>query len=72
MVVITEADVASVRERIAAENVIMRPKTDREMIRRVVEWVGGDADLAADAILMQPRPEWLFALIGMDMSRLSR
>lgn len=61
-------DVAELRERIAASGVQLRAKTDVVMLARVLDHVR-DIDLAAQAILMEPRPQWVRTLIGADLMK---
>lgn len=62
------ADVQDVREWVAASGVQMRSKTDVVMIARVLDHAG-DVEIAAEAILMEPRPQWVRTLIGADLMR---
>ena len=62
------ADVVEVRERIAVSGVQLRSLTDGVLIARVVDHVG-DVETAAQAIVMEPRPNWLRDLIGADLMR---
>lgn len=64
-------DVAELRERIAASGVQFRSATDAVMLARVIDHVG-DLELAADAIVMDPRPSWLRDLIGLDLVKVHR
>lgn len=41
--------------------------TVMSQISRVLDRVG-DADLVVDALLLRPRPAWLHALVGDDLS----
>jgi hypothetical protein len=61
-------DVAELRERVAASGVQMRSKTDAVMLARVLDHAR-DVDLAAEAILMEPRPQWVRTLIGGDLMK---
>lgn len=61
-------DVQELRERIAASGVRMRAKTDAVMLERVLDHTK-DVDLAAQAILMEPRPQWVRTLIGCDLMK---
>lgn len=64
------ADVADLRERVAASGIQMRSKSDGVMFARVLDHVH-DVDLAAEAILMEPRPTWLRTLIGYDLMKVT-
>lgn len=66
-VVIKETELREIRERLAAGGATMRPATDLEMIARVLERTG-NVDLAVDAILMVPRPRWVWDLIAYDLA----
>jgi hypothetical protein len=59
------APVAELRELVAAHGIHLTAK-DTERLGLVLERVG-DVGLAADAILMVPRPVWLGALIGRNL-----
>jgi Zn ribbon nucleic-acid-binding protein len=61
-------DVADLRERVAASGIQMRSLTDGVLFARVLDHVH-DVDLAAEAILMEPRPTWLRTLIGYDLMK---
>lgn len=61
-------DVAELRERIAVPRMQMRGRSDSVLLARVLDHVG-DIELAAAAILMEPRPTWLKTLIGYDLMR---
>jgi hypothetical protein len=61
-------DVADLRERVAAAGIQLRSKTDPVMFARVLDHVR-DIDLAAQAILMEPRPQWVRTLIGADLMK---
>ena len=61
------APVAELRELVAAHGVHLKAG-DTILLGRVLERVG-DAGLAADAILMVPRPAWLSDLIGTSVMR---
>jgi hypothetical protein len=54
-------------DEVAGRRVQQRP-TDAALVERVIGYVG-DPGLAVDAILMDPRPQWLRRLIGGDMMR---
>lgn len=59
--------IAEVREQLAFHKVHMtRGKTDTQFIRLMVKYVG-DADLAATAILMNPRPKWVYEIIADNL-----
>jgi hypothetical protein len=62
------ADVADLRERVAASGIQLRSLTDGVLFARVLDHVH-DVDLAAEAILMEPRPTWLRTLIGADLMK---
>lgn len=64
-------EVAEIRERLAARGVQLRPETDPVMITRVLDRVGGDVDLAVDALALEPRPGWLRDLVGSDLMRVT-
>lgn len=61
-------DVAELRERVAAVGVQLRSKTDPVLFARMLDHVN-DVDLAAQAILMEPRPQWVRTLIGADLMK---
>lgn len=53
-----------VAARLADEGVYLNGARDAKLFEAVMERVGGDPDLAADAILLVSRPQWLRGLIG--------
>lgn len=61
-------DVAEVRECIAAAGIQLRSKTDPVLIARMLDRVP-DVGLAAQAILLEPRPQWVRELIGSDLMK---
>ena len=61
-------EIAELRERVAAAGIQLRSKTDPVMLARVFDHVR-DVDLAAQAILMEPRPQWVRTLIGADLMK---
>lgn len=63
-------DVAELRERVAAAGIQLRSKSDPVMLARVLDHTR-DVDLAAHAILMEPRPQWVGTLIGGDLQRVT-
>lgn len=62
------ADVAELRERVAAAGIQLRAQTDPVMLAHVLDHVR-DVDLAMEAILMEPRPQWVRTLIGADLMK---
>ena len=69
----TASPVAELRELIAASGVTLRAG-DTILLGRVLEKVGPVSDgraamVAAEAILMVPRPGWLDELIGRGLTR---
>lgn len=66
----TRADVAELREGVAAAGVQLRSKTDPVLFARMLDHTG-DVDLAAQAILMEPRPQWVRTLIGLDLMKVT-
>ena len=63
-------DVAELRERVAAAGVQLRSRTDPVLFARMLDHVG-DVDLAAQAILIEPRPQWVRTLIGLDLMKVT-
>jgi hypothetical protein len=62
-------DVQELRERVAASGIQLRSKTDPVLLARVLDHAK-DIGLAAEAILMEPRPQWVRTLIGRDLMKL--
>ena len=62
------SDVVDLRERVAASGIQLRSKTDPVFLARILDHVK-DVDLAAQAILMEPRPTWVRTLIGADLMK---
>lgn len=65
----TDSPVAELRELIAAKGIPLKAG-DTIILGRVMEKVG-NAGVAADALLMVPRPAWLLALIGRELMKVA-
>lgn len=56
-----------IRRQLMVAGVAGKPGKDMELLATVLEYVG-DSDLVVDALLMTPRPDWLWELVGYDLS----